>query len=74
MRTHAEGAGFPVRKIDSHQRRFFRDRFFHSKAAFNISEWPVWLRACHTPFRSGFRTLPAYVTGGERHRSLPRAA
>ena len=40
-----------------------------------ISEWLVWLRACHTPFRSGFLTLPAYTTGGERHRApLPRAA
>jgi hypothetical protein len=73
-RTHAEVAGFPVEKIASHQRRFFSDRFFYSKVSFNISEWLVWLRAYHTPFRSGFQALPAYVTGAERRRALPRAA
>ena len=74
MRTHAEVAGFPAPKIASHQGRFFSDRFFYSKVSFNISEWLVWLRAYHTPFRSGFQALPAYVTGAERRRALPRAA
>lgn len=73
-RTHAEVAGFDVGRIESLKRRFFRDRYFYSKVGFNASEWLVWLRAYHTPFRSGWRELPEYVTGEPRRRSFRRAA
>ncbi|MBN2353587.1 MAG: hypothetical protein JXD23_13520 [Spirochaetales bacterium] len=73
-RTHAEMAGFDVRKIEFLKRRFFRERYFYTKVSFNASEWLVWLRAYHTPFSAGWRELPKYVTGEERRRPSRLAA
>ncbi len=73
-RTHAQVAGFDIRRLKSTLKTFFTKRFFFSKISLNVSEWFVWLRAYRTPFQQGFRPLPAYVTGTERMMSLAWAA
>ncbi len=73
-RTHAELAGFNVENIESHKKRFFRERYFYSKLSFNASEWLAWLRAFPTPTRSGWRDLPKYVTCEPRRQHFRRAA
>ena len=73
-RSHAEVAGFDKKRLMGLLGSFFTRRFFFSRLQLSISEWLVWLRGHWTPFRPGYQSLPAYVTGGERSYPLATAA